>query len=85
MDVKNPDVMRCLRDRYNNIENKTTPSSTASYNIDGCLGMLSTVGNIIPQEVLVGVPYNSALIKFPNLPKNNPMGTYKTMRSDSCK
>ncbi len=83
MDVKNP-VVECLRDS-NKIMNKAIPSRKASYNIDGCLGMLSKRGNITPQDELVGIPYNSELMKFPILPKNRPIGTYKTIKSVSCK
>ena len=85
MDVKNPCLSECFRDKNSRITNKTTPSKKASYSIDGCLGMLSNLGKITPQEEFVGVPYNSALMKFPILPKNNPIGTYKTMKSVNCR
>ena len=61
------------------IEYNTTPSKKASYNIEGCLGKSSTMGNIMPQVDVVGMPYNSELIKFPILPKKRPIGTNKTI------
>ena len=85
MDVKNPGVIECLRDNDNKIRNKIMPSNNASYNIEGCLGILSKIGKITPQDELVGIPYNSELMKFPILPKNNPIGTYKTVKSVNFK
>ena len=85
MDVKNPGVIECLRDNDNKIRNKIMPSSNASYNIEGCLGILSKRGKITPQDELVGIPYNSELMKFPILPKNRPIGTYKTVKSVNFK
>ena len=85
MDVKNPGVDAYLRDKDNNTINNTKPSSNASYNIDGCLGILSKRGKITPQDELVGIPNNSELMKFPILPKKRPIGTYRTVKSDNCK
>ena len=64
------------------ITNNNKPSKKASYNIEGCLGIISTLGNITPQLDYVGAPNNSELIKLPILPKNNPIGATTDTKSD---
>ena len=56
------------------IINKRSPSNIASYICDGCLGDISTNGNITLQETLVTFPISSPLIKLVIRPKNIPNG-----------
>ena len=61
--------------------NKNIPSKIASYNCDGCLGILSTNGKITPQIKSVGFPTSSLFIKFAILPKKIPIGAATAMKS----
>ena len=83
-DVRTPVLGLFFLITYNIIKS-IIPSKAASYNIDGCLGNMSTVGKITPHSEYVGSPYNSELIKLPILPKNNPMGIKITKKSDNLK
>ena len=63
--------------------NKNIPSNIASYNCDGCLGILSTNGKITPHIKSVGFPISSLFIKFAILPKKSPIGETTEIRSEN--
>ena len=67
------------------IINKIIPSRNASYNCEGCLCSMSTVGNIMPHETLVIFPTSSALMKFAIRPKNIPIGDTHAIISNKKK
>ncbi len=67
------------------IKNKIIPSKNASYNCDGCLGIISIVGNTTLHETSVIFPTNSPLIKFAMRPKNIPIGETHAMTSNKIK
>ena len=67
------------------IKNKSNPSRNASYNCEGCLCNISTVGNITPHETLVIFPTSSALMKFVIRPKNIPIGDTHAIISNKKK
>ena len=67
------------------IKNKTIPSRKASYNCEGCLCNISTVGNITLHLTFETFPINSALIKFATLPKKIPIGETQAIISNTKK
>ena len=54
------------------------PSSSASYNCEGCLGRLSIWINVTAQGTSVIVPYNSEFIKLAIRPKKIPIVATKS-------
>ena len=50
---------------------------------EGCLGFISTDGNITDQETLVIFPTSSPLMKFAIRPKNIPIGATHAITSNS--
>jgi hypothetical protein len=66
----------------NKINSNITPSNIASYNCDGCLGLLSMRGYIIAKGKSVTLPYSSVLMKLEILPRNKPIGATKDTKSD---
>ena len=58
------------------------PSKKASYNWDGCLGIISIDGKITAQGTIVTLPTSSELIKFAILPKKIPIGATQAIISN---
>ena len=61
------------------------PSRNASYNCDGCLFNISTVGNITLHLTFETFPISSAFIKLAILPKKIPIGETQATISNKKK
>ena len=87
LDIKNNEDINPGFNRYfffvnkNNIKNNIRPSKAASYNCEGCLGILSILTNITDHITSVCLPYSSELMKFEILPKKIPMGAEAEIKS----